>query len=255
MRFFETTNYDDFVLIAGNREISQANVNRFKRIIQEDGDVYDDVQVNPTKVNGKWAIVDGQHRFLAHQELGLPVPVVVKRKNVPLSGIIEINTVRKQWTTVDRVKSYATLGNENYQRLYDMWVELNEIHPVAISTVVKLCQGSMAQSRKKGQAANLHDGYWKFVKNEADVKKVYKACVKFTERHPGIMSDAFVHCIQTLMENQPGFNVSRLLTATKTHAHKVLRPARKQDMLRMLEELYNFNRPQRSRLYFDMNNL
>ena len=58
MRFFETTNYDDFVLIAGNREISQANVNRFKRIIQEDGDVYDDVQVNPTKVNGKWAIVE-----------------------------------------------------------------------------------------------------------------------------------------------------------------------------------------------------
>ena len=255
MRFFETTNYDDFVLIAGNREISQANVNRFKRIIQEEGGVYDEVQVNPRKFNDKWAIVDGQHRFLAYKELGLPVPVVTKRVDVPLKGIIEMNTIRKSWTVPDRVKSYAILGDENYQRLYNIWQELNDIHPIAIKTVAKLCQGSMATSAKKGQAANLNDGYWKFIKSENDVRKVFKECVKFTEQHPDAMSDAFVHCIQSLMDKQPGFNVKRLLTASKNHPHKFVRAARKQDMLRMLEELYNFNRPQRSRLYFDMNNL
>ena len=243
------------MLIEGNREISQANVNRFKRIIQEEGGVYDEVQVNPRKINGKWAIVDGQHRFLAYKELGLPVPVVTKRVDVPLKGIIEINSIRKAWTVPDRVKSYATLGKEDYQRLYDIWEELNDIHPVAIITVSKLCQGSMAHSQKKGQAANLKDGYWKFVKSENDVRKVFKECVKFTEHYPDAMSNTFVHCIQTLMEKQPGFNVKRLLTASKNYPHKFVRAARKQDMLRMLEELYNFNRPASSRLYFDMNNL
>lgn len=255
MRFFESSNYDDFVFVEGNRDIKESNVNRFKRILEEGGDIWDEVQVNPTKVNGKWPIIDGQHKFIAFMEKELPVPVLVKRKDVPLKGIIEINTVRKQWTVPDRVKSYATLGDENYQRLYNIWQELNDIHPIAIKTVAKLCQGSMATSAKKGQAANLNDGYWKFIKSENDVRKVFKECVKFTEQHPDAMSDAFVHCIQSLMDKQPGFNVKRLLTASKNHPHKFVRAARKQDMLRMLEELYNFNRPQRSRLYFDMNNL
>lgn len=255
MRFFESSNYDDFVFVEGNRDIKESNVNRFKRILEEGGDIWDEVQVNPTKVNGKWPIIDGQHKFIAFMEKELPVPVLVKRKDVPLKGIIEINTVRKQWTVPDRVKSYATLGDENYQRLHAIWQELNDIHPIAIKTVAKLCQGSMATSAKKGQAANLNDGYWKFIKNESDVTKVFKECVKFTEYHPDAMSDAFVHCIQMLMEKQPGFNIKRMLTASKSYPHKFVRAARKQDMLRMLEELYNFNRPASSRLYFDMNNL
>jgi len=255
MRFFETTDYDDFVLIAGNREISQSNVDRFKRIIQEEGGVYDEVQVNPRKFNDKWAIVDGQHRFLAYKELGLPVPIVTKRVEVPLKGIIEMNTIRKAWTMPDRVKSYATLGNENYQRLYSIWQELNDLHRISIKTVAKLCQGTLSSSQQRGRAANLGGGDWKFKKSEAEVSKVFKECVKFTECHPDAMSDAFVHCIQSLMDKQPGFKIKRMLTAAKNHPHKFVRAARKQDMLRMLEELYNFNRPQSSRLYFDMNNL
>lgn len=259
MRFFGTTNYDDFVFVEGNRDIEESNVNRFKRILEEGGDIWDEVQVNPTKVNGKWPIIDGQHKFIAFMEKELPVPVLVKRKNVPLKGIIEINTVRKQWTTSDRVKSYATLGNENYQRLYAIWKELNEIHPIPIRAVAKLCQGSLANSSNKAteskQAASINGGHWKFIKQESDVRKVFNECVKFTEHHKHAMSETFVHCIQMLMEKQPKFSVKRMLTAANKHPHRFVRASRKQDMLRMLEELYNFGRNQNNRLFFDMNNL
>ena len=134
MRFFETKNYDDFVMMKGNRDIDEPNVKRFMKIIQE-GKLYDEVQVNPTKVNGKWVIVDGQHKFTALKRLGKAVPVIVKRTNVPLNGVVDINTQRKYWTDVDRVRSYSELGNEKYTRLYNIFLELNKIHSVTINTV------------------------------------------------------------------------------------------------------------------------
>jgi hypothetical protein len=254
MRFFETTDYDGFAFIDGNRPIVDGNVKRFVQIIK-DGELHDEIQVNPTKVKGKWVIVDGQHRFLAHQILGLPVPVIVKRKNVPLKGIVQINTIRKDWTVLDRVKSFAKLGDKNYQRLLELWGELNAIQPIPINRVAKLCQGSLATSRKKGQSANINEGSWVFVKSEDEVRKVFQECLVFTKDHPDAMSETFIHCIQTLMENQPGFDIKRLQTAAKKNPHMFIRAARKQDMLRMLEELYNFKRMKVNRLYFDMNNL
>jgi len=254
MRFFETKDYDSFVFMEGNRVIDPPNVKRFMGIIKN-GELYDDIQVNPQKVDGKWVIVDGQHRFLAHKELGLPVPVIMKRKNVPLTGVIQINTTRKNWKVLDRVKSFATLGNENYKRLLAMHQELNRMHPVSISLVSKLCHGSLATSISMGQKSNINDGSWVFNEKEEDVRKVFNECLKFTKQHPDIISDTFVHCIQSLMENQPGFNIKRMLTASTVHSHRFVRAARKQDMLRMLEDVYNFNRERKNRLFFDVNNL
>ena len=254
MRFFETKDYDNFVFMEGNRAITPSNVKRFIDIIKND-ELHDEIQVNPRQVDGKWVIVDGQHRFLAHRELGLPVPVLMKRKNVPLTGVIQINTTRKNWSVLDRVKSYATLGNENYKRLLTMYNELNAIHPVSVNLVSKLCRGSLGTSIKAGEKSNINDGSWVFLKKEQDVRKVFNECLKFTKQHPDVISDTFVHCIQSLMENQPGFQIKRMLTASTIHNHRFIRAARKQDMLRMLEDVYNFNRDRRNRLFFDVNNL
>lgn len=254
MRFFETKNYDDFVMMKGNRDIDEPNVKRFMKIIQE-GKLYDEVQVNPTKMNGKWVIVDGQHKFTALKRLGKAVPVIVKRTNVPLKGVVDINTQRKNWTDVDRVRSYSELGNENYTRLYNIFLELNKVHSVTINTVAKMCHGSLAQSDKAEKEYNLKGGNWVFKKTESDVRKVFNECVKFTKRHPDCMSATFINCIQSLMENQEGFSIKRLLESSRKNPHKFLRCATKPDMLRMLEELYNFNREKKSRLYFNINKL
>ncbi len=254
MRFFETKNYDEFAFMDGNRLIVESNVKRFMKIIEENN-LHDEVEVNPMKVNGKWVIVDGQHRFLAHKRLGISVPCVVKRRNVELKGIIDINTVRKQWNMLDRVKSWATLGNKNYQRLLDIWTELNAIHAVPVGTVAKLAQGSLANSSISGQKANLSDGSWEFLSDEKHIRKVFNECLKFVPFHEKVMSDTFVHCIQTLMTNQPGFDIKRMYSSVKSNPHKFVRAARKQDMLRNLEDVYNFNRTHDNRLFFDINNL
>jgi len=254
MRFFETKDYDSFAFMEGNRHIVDSNVKRFIEIIKNN-ELHDEIQVNPQQVDGKWVIVDGQHRFLAHKKLGFPVPVLMKRKNVPLTGIIQINTTRKNWSVLDRVKSYSTLGNENYKRLLAMYNELNGMYPVSVNLVSKLCRGSLGTSIAGGHKSNINDGSWVFLKKEEDVRKVFNECLKFTKQHPDVISDTFVHCIQSLMENQPGFKIKRMLTASTVHSHRFIRAARKQDMLRMLEDVYNFGRDRRNRLFFDVNNL
>lgn len=252
MRFFESSNYDDFAFIDGNRPIVEANVRRFMKIIEQ-GDLISEVEVNPVQVNRKWVVVDGQHRFLAHKRLGVPVPCITKRKNVELKGIIDINTVRKSWSMLDRVNSWAALGREDYVRLLNLWKELNAIHRIQIGTIAKLAQESLANSTVHGQRTNLRDGEWKFLSTEENVRNVYTECLKFTELGEWVISDTFVHCIQRLMNLQPGFDIKRMFLSAKKHPHKFVRAARKQDMLRMLEELYNFNRASGNRLYFDMN--
>jgi len=254
MRFFESKNYDEFVFMEGNRPIVESNVKRFMKIIETDG-LHDEVEVNPVKVNGKWVVVDGQHRFLAHKRLGRAVPCITKRRNVELKGIIDINTVRKSWTILDRVKSWATLGNEPHIRLLNLWEELNAVHPIRVGTLAKMAQGSLASSIKATHRTNLNDENWVFVCDESDIRKVYNECVKFTSIDDKVMSDTFIHCIQSLMTKQPGFDIKRMYSSAKANPHKFVRAARKQDMLRMLEELYNYNRTASNRLYFDMNNL
>ena len=58
-----TSNYNIFLHVIGNREINKANVNRLKESIKDIG-----LQV-PILVNQNKAVVDGQHRTGAYEEV------------------------------------------------------------------------------------------------------------------------------------------------------------------------------------------
>lgn len=66
--------YGLFKLMGGNREIDYNHVKRLKKSMQAHPDLSPS---NAIEVNEHYYIIDGQHRRMAWQELGMPVYFVV----------------------------------------------------------------------------------------------------------------------------------------------------------------------------------
>lgn len=115
---YETTDYDMFTKLEGNREAKSAN--KVIRSIEAVGYV-----MSPILVNEKYEVIDGQNRLDALRALDLPVHFIVQ-DGIGLEECRSMNTGRSNWTTADYVYSYAEAGNENYQRLASLLREFGK---------------------------------------------------------------------------------------------------------------------------------
>ena len=66
----QSTNYDEFRTLNANRNVSENHVKQIKAAIETVGNL---TEVVPIIVNENKEIIDGQHRFEACKELGLPI--------------------------------------------------------------------------------------------------------------------------------------------------------------------------------------
>ena len=67
------------------------------------------------------------------------------------------------------------------------------------------------------------------------------------------MSAVFIHCIFKLLETDSKFSVDRLHRQAVKFPWKFIRASRKVDMLRMIDELYNFRKKEGNRHRIDIN--
>ena len=252
-RYFTSTNYDDFVLILGNRRIDPNHVKKLGKEYEADGCFREEIRVNPTKVDGKWVIMDGQHRFTYLKQHGHPVQVLVYKEDLSLTDLQQVNRVRKNWNLEDLIRSYAALGNEHYATLLRVWEDLHAMYGIAPITVAHIAQGSLTNTVRKSSKANLKQGYWEWVVPEDKVRAVIHQCARFREVDERCMTTIFIHCISRLLDTDPKFKIDRLLDQAKKFHWKFIRASRKCDMLRMIDELYNFRKKEDNRHRIDLN--
>ena len=73
MKIYSTTCYSRFSFLDNNRIVKRSHVDKLKKSIKE----IDLTKCNPIKVDVNLRIIDGQHRYQACMELGLPIYYVV----------------------------------------------------------------------------------------------------------------------------------------------------------------------------------
>jgi hypothetical protein len=252
-RYFTSTNYDDFVLILGNRKIRETHVKALGKEYEELGGFREEIRVNPTQVNGKWVVMDGQHRFTYCKRKGYPLHVMKYRQDLSLTDLQRVNKVRVNWNLEDLIRSYAALGYQDYQRLLRVWEELYEEYKIAPATVAYIAQGNLTNTQNGKSRANLKEGNWKFVVPEEKVRRVIQECARFTTLDPKCLTAIFIHCIFKLRESDVKFSIERLhAQATKFH-WKFIPASRKIDMFRMIDEIYNFRKGEANRHRIDIN--
>lgn len=95
-----------------NRGINRKHVDELKESIQAHGYL----SCNPIIANHNGEIIDGQHRYLACQELGIE-PLVITIKDIPDELMIDLNKTQRCWGVMDFVNFYSKKGVREYEIL------------------------------------------------------------------------------------------------------------------------------------------
>lgn len=111
---FLSFDYNEFHKLEGNREILDNRKNIILQSIKENGWIR-----NPIVVNEKMQIIDGQGRFEALKELGMPIEFVVA-EGATIETCIALNLKQKNWGSSDYIECYSKLGNKNYDYIKDL---------------------------------------------------------------------------------------------------------------------------------------
>ena len=111
---YMTRDYEKFKKLIGNRKVLDKRVARIKKSIAAIGLI-----PSPIIVNEKYEIADGQGRFYACRELGLPVYYTIV-KGIGLKECTHLNQGQTNWKPIDWIELYAAQGNENYIRFLDI---------------------------------------------------------------------------------------------------------------------------------------
>lgn len=121
-----TTDYRLFKFISGNRRVDHAE--RIEKSIRQIG-----LLVSPIVVNQRFEIVDGQNRFTACKNLGLPIYYVVQ-EDIGGNEIGIINSASKNWTGMDHINYYAH-GDAKIED-YIFFEQLVKAYPWATQRVI-----------------------------------------------------------------------------------------------------------------------
>ena len=104
-----TFKYEMFQFIEGNRDIDHED--RIEKSIRQSG-----LLIQPILVNQQMQIIEGQNRYQACRNLGLPIYYVVQ-DDIGLDEVKSLNSASKNWTTKNYIHSFAA-GDKKIDYIY-----------------------------------------------------------------------------------------------------------------------------------------
>ncbi len=105
-----TSDYSKFAFIEENRKVSKPHVNRLVATLKL---FPKQIEWTPILVNEKFQIADGQHRFTALKELGLPIYYLMV-KGLTIEDARRLNAGAKPWSPMDYAECFCALGKDAY---------------------------------------------------------------------------------------------------------------------------------------------
>lgn len=201
-RIYETYDYDTFRFEVVNRNIDENQVNQLKKILEENGSF-----ISPIVVAKDRTIIDGQHRYHALKELGLPVRFILGEETGDLQqDIIKTNNMRKNWSFTDYLEAYAQM-NENYRQALMLIEEFKDI--ASPSTLVRFIgAGKTGHSNefKKGELElMLGTNYLDSKVDELNKIAKYHHSIGYGKR----FSKKYISMIKEMMKS-PAFSWARM---------------------------------------------
>lgn len=209
IKIYETTDYDMFRQMLGNRDIKGESkiVNSIKKV----GYI-----MNPIIVNEKYEVIDGQNRLEALKSLELPVYFTIQ-EGLDIEACRSLNIGQTNWTTDDYIYSYADEGNKNYRRLASLMTEFQKEFGlqgiVAMAKPYTLNEGGglgnarlkdgdfkMTQEEYEFAVMRLNSardlGYVAFCKRKKLNARTYWACVSYIYQNQEVNAKDVIESLQ-----------------------------------------------------------
>ena len=123
----ETYEYDLFSFLDGNRPVNSSNYKELKASMTEK------YLMCPIIVNENYEIIDGQHRYSACKELGLPVYYIVC-EGYGIEQVKRANIVSKTWKKQQFLDMYLAEDKEEYK----IFNSLIQTYNIPIAVLIKM---------------------------------------------------------------------------------------------------------------------
>jgi hypothetical protein len=233
-----TKNYDMFEFMTANRSINRTHVNKLKKSLAE----YGFLSSQPITVTHDMKVLDGQHRFIACKEMGIPIKYEIVDLKKMDNILVDLNNTQKKWNVSDYVVYYSQQGNSHYTRLLQLSGEYN----ISISAVCSIA-GDCVQGGKDTDI--IKAGNFKFPDYEqgiveGKIERVLDAC-KYMGLKP---SDRIIRAL-ILVSRHPQFKWKEFMLKVEYQRDKCYKCSTIGGYFKMLENIYNNKR--RNKVVFD----
>jgi len=229
----KTNDYSMFKIIDGNRSINKLHLRRLKKSIEEK---YITV---PIIVNQKFQIIDGQHRFTAAKELGMPINYI-KVNGLDLSDVHRLNTNSKNWTADSYMEGYCKLGIEEYMMYRDFKNRYGFGHNETNALLTNRTSASGHHIEAFNQGTFAVVDYGLAIRNADKITQV-------AQHYDGYKRRGFIYAMLQAFTN-PKYNHSEFLKKLSFQKDKLYDCSKAEQYLELIQKIYNFKRSDDSKI-------
>ena len=224
-QIYKTFDYSLFKSIDGNRTKNLLHINKLKKSMSVN------YLFTIIIVNEKYEIIDGQHRFDAIQQLGLPVYFIIC-EGYGLKEVHIINQNSKTWNMDDFLNGYCDLGYADYLIYRKFKNDYNLGHNEALVLLSDVSKG--------GKNACFFEGIFK-VKNIKDARKNIDTILLVQPYYEGCKRRSFIFAMISLFKN-PKFDMNEFLGKLKQQPTALMDLPTTSAYVELIEEIYNYRR-------------
>jgi hypothetical protein len=201
MQVQNTTDYDIFKALAGNRNLNAGHLARLTISISK----RNLMEYNPILVNESMEVIDGQHRLeIARQNKWKVYYTIVP--SAGLTEVMELNTTLRNWRLNDFVDSLITQGNKEMLYLREFCDEYNlSITQGTIFHVGTLMSGSKGNSLLRLKRMSFTDEQKEIAHKSADLHYDVR---QYVNRH-GALPQSVVYACRKIVEEGNDLKVSK----------------------------------------------
>lgn len=229
----KTLEYKKFKFGKDNRAIDPALLTSLINSISK----RDLTKYKPVLVSKNMYIIDGQHRFNACVELAKPIyyEILVDCQE---NDIVRLNSASKNWTMDNYLKHYISKGKSNYILFNDLLTKYN----LNISELLMINKESWSTHYVEFKNGDYEVIDVKDLVSKLDNLDAIKLlCPKFSTK-PNIRGYIKVF-------NSPNFDKDRFLANLNKCLHFDFSTYTQRQGLDLIENIYNFHRNKRERLF------
>lgn len=225
--------YGDFSFLVGNRPIETSHPKYRK--VRDSLKKHGWIESFPATVivrSGKKFLIDGQNRFTAAKELGLPVVFVTIKNNIKISDLSECN---RPWNSNDYAGSHASEGNMSFQKLIAFCAR----HNISAARAGNLLNAKfkMMNDSSGGTAAMIKNGTFKFTSEGLrHAEEVLRVCSHLPQQlRKNRAANAAIARILLIKEVNPDTLIQKL----DSNAATITPKATVGEYIQMFELVYN----------------
>ena len=242
----KTHDYDKFKFIAQNRvsDHIKALVNSFKERCVP----------NAILCNEKYEIIDGQNRFYALKEMGLPIYYYCI-EGLNIYDVAFLNSYGKNWMPSDFVRMWAELGKQEYKDIVSFckqYPELSLKHCLMIlSDSIAAQQRELSHKDKRARnRLKLGEFEIKDIKHAHFVASSIMQYKPFARPGVAIYKQAAFVCAMIQLLRKPCFDNNEMVRRVNFYPSLFYRCINAKEYIQMLEDLWNYRR--RNKVRFDI---